>query len=108
MTKLDLVKQAHAEQLALVNNTRCTQIQQHVDYEGIGGKENIENSVLTVVRKFPDGVRNEHLKTVFPDGELAKARTSLMAKGLITQIGKRGEDVTLKPVMTAAGAEIGK
>jgi len=101
-TKFDLVKQAQAEQLAGINDTRCTQIQQYKDFEGIGGNENIEDSLLIVAGKFPDGVRYDHLKMVFPESELATARTSLVAKGLIKQIGKRGDDVVLKPVTEAA------
>ena len=98
---LDMVKQVQATQLAEINNTRCIQIQKHLDFQAIGGRENIEESVLTVVTTFPNGVLNEHLKGVFPEEQLAAARTSLKAKGVIEQSGKRGDDVTLKPVLAA-------
>ena len=102
---LEMIKQVHTTQVAGLNDNRRTQILAVREHEGIGGKENIEESVLTVVRMFPDGVRNEHLKMGFPDAELATARISLVAKGLITQSGKRGDDVIIKPVLKPAGAE---
>lgn len=106
VTTLDLVKQAQVEQIVVLNTNRRTQIEALADFDAVGGNENIEESLLSVVNMFPNGVRNEHLKRVFPDTELAKARTALIAKGLIKQSGKRGDDVIIKPVVKPAGAEV--
>ena len=85
VTTLDLVKQAQVEQIVVLNTNRRTQIEALADFDAVGGNENIEESLLSVVNMFPNGVRNEHLKRVFPDTELAKARTAADGMRLIVE-----------------------
>ena len=96
-TKVDLVKQAHAEQLALVNNIRCQLIKALTDLDEIGGKDKPRESLLAIVNAHPAGVQYSLLKNVFEDAVLGTTREILITQGLIQQIGKRGDDVILKP-----------
>ena len=96
-SKLDLVKEAQAEQQEILTDKRLDLLDALVEHESIGGTDNIEESLLEFVQKavekFPKGIPLPFVSKVYGGAELIPAIKALTEGGELKKEGKKGKYV---------------
>ncbi len=94
-SKLDLVKEAQAEQQTVITAKRLELIDTMMEHKSIGGEDQTQESLMELLGKYPLGIPYPYLQSTFVEAALTAARDALVEAKKIEKIGKKGH-YTLK------------
>jgi hypothetical protein len=102
-SKVEQAQEAQQEQRQIVAAKRVEYLTALQILQQIGGEDDVEGSIVTIVNAFPNGIEFPFLAQAVPNAK-TKHREKLVAGGLIIQ-EKKGQSYVLKPATTKPTAQ---